>query len=154
MTVAIKRKSVRGRQLDGSPNLIDIYVGTRLRLQRTLLGLTQEKLGDAVGLTFQQIQKYERGANRVGASRLFALSRALKVSVEFFFDGMDQAQEARALAIIANASVGEPLRDMSMDLPAGRETLDLVRSYYAIQDVESRKKILDFIKSMAVPGHK
>lgn len=78
----------RGRTATGAPNPIDVHVGSRVRLRRTLLGMSQEKLGDALGLTFQQIQKYERGANRVGASRLYDISRALEVPVSFFFDDM------------------------------------------------------------------
>src|SRR5512134_3751494 len=77
------------RMPPGVPNPVDIHVGSRVRLRRTLLGLSQEKLGEAVGLTFQQIQKYERGANRIGASRLFEFSRILDVPVSFFFDDMD-----------------------------------------------------------------
>ena len=78
----------------GIPNPVDIHVGSRVRLRRTLLGLSQEKLGEAVGLTFQQIQKYERGANRIGASRLFEFSRILDVPVSFFFDDMNERAKA------------------------------------------------------------
>src|ERR1700709_409484 len=73
---------------ESRPSPIDIHVGSRVRLRRTLLGMSQEKLGEAIGLTFQQVQKYERGANRIGASRLFDLSRVLDVPVSFFFDDM------------------------------------------------------------------
>ena len=73
---------------DGRPSPIDVHVGTRIRLRRTLLGMSQEKLGEALGLTFQQVQKYERGVNRVGASRLFDLSRVLDVPISFFFDDL------------------------------------------------------------------
>src|SRR3954466_4212981 len=78
-----------GRPKTGAPNPIDIRVGARLRLRRNMLGLSQEKLGDAIGLTFQQVQKYERGANRIGASRLYELSQVLDVPVSFFFDDTD-----------------------------------------------------------------
>ncbi len=87
-------KTARGRKSSGRmaskgfPNPIDVHVGTRIRLRRTLLGLSQEKLGEAIGLTFQQVQKYERGANRVGSSRLFDLSRVLDVPIAYFFDEM------------------------------------------------------------------
>ena len=73
---------------EGRPSPIDVHVGTRIRLRRTLLGMSQERLGEALGLTFQQVQKYERGVNRVGASRLFDLSRVLDVPISFFFDDM------------------------------------------------------------------
>ena len=77
---------------------VDVHVGNRIRLRRTLLGLSQEKLGEALGLTFQQIQKYERGANRVGASRLYDLSQVLDVPIGFFFDDMQESQDTRASA--------------------------------------------------------
>src|SRR5471030_1017535 len=82
----VKRRG--GRPKIDSPSPVDLHVGSRVRLRRTLLGMSQEKLGNAVGLTFQQIQKYERGANRIGASRLFDISRVLDVPVQFFFDDM------------------------------------------------------------------
>src|SRR6202453_3199655 len=75
-----------GVDREGRPSPIDVHVGSRVRLRRTLLGMSQEKLGDALGLTFQQVQKYERGANRVGARRLYDLSRVLDVPVSYFFD--------------------------------------------------------------------
>src|SRR6185369_3833986 len=83
------------------PNPVDVHVGARVRLRRTLLGMSQEKLGEAVGLTFQQVQKYERGANRVGASRLFDLSRVLDVPVSFFFDDMSGEVEALSPRLIS-----------------------------------------------------
>src|SRR5258706_7479960 len=79
---------IGARKLD-TPNPIDVRVGSRVRLRRTMLGLTKESLGETIGLTFQQVQKYERGANRIGASRLFALSQALDVPVSFFYDDID-----------------------------------------------------------------
>jgi transcriptional regulator with XRE-family HTH domain len=78
----------------GKPNPVDVHVGARVRLRRTLLGLSQERLGEAIGLTFQQVQKYERGANRIGASRLYDLSRVLDVPVSFFFEDMDDQTAA------------------------------------------------------------
>ena len=79
---------VVGAEKEGRPSPIDVHVGSRIRLRRTLLGMSQERLGEALGLTFQQVQKYERGVNRVGASRLFDLSRVLDVPISFFFDDM------------------------------------------------------------------
>src|ERR1700724_1363620 len=84
----------RRRRKSDRPNPIDIHVGARVRLRRTLLGMSQEKLGEAIGLTFQQVQKYERGANRVGDSRLYDLSRVLDVPVAFFFEEMAPVQPA------------------------------------------------------------
>src|ERR1041384_6651710 len=80
----------RPKKVD-KPNPTDVHVGSRLRLRRTLLGMSQEKLGEAIGLTFQQVQKYERGANRIGASRLWDLSRVLDCPMSFFFEDMDEA---------------------------------------------------------------
>src|SRR5688500_6970058 len=82
-------RSTRGRMPSGKPNPVDVHVGSRARLRRTLLGMSQEKLGEAIGLTFQQVQKYERGANRIGASRLWDLSRVLDCPMSFFFEEMD-----------------------------------------------------------------
>src|SRR6202007_573631 len=78
-----------GRRKSDRPNPIDVHVGSRVRLRRNMLGLSQEKLGEAIGLTFQQVQKYERGANRIGASRILAVSRVLDVPVSFFYDDTD-----------------------------------------------------------------
>ncbi len=132
----------------GVPNPIDIHVGSRVRLRRTLMGLSQEKLGEAVGLTFQQIQKYERGANRVGASRLFEFSTILDVPVSFFFDDMADAIKTREGAM----EVG--LRDqgqapLESDPLARRETLELVRAYYRITDARVRKRLFELTKSLA-----
>ncbi len=80
----------------GRPNPIDVHVGSRVRLRRTLVGMSQEKLGEAIGLSFQQLQKYERGSNRIGASRLFDLARVLDVPVGFFFDAMSEDVAARS----------------------------------------------------------
>src|SRR6266481_2040021 len=89
-----------GRQRGDKPNPIDVHVGSRVRLRRNMLGLSQEKLGEAIGLTFQQVQKYERGANRIGASRLHDLSRVLDVPVSFFFDDMDPVRPRRSPQVL------------------------------------------------------
>src|ERR1700754_4090626 len=81
-------EQVLGSERESRPSPIDVHVGSRIRLRRTLLGMSQERLGESLGLTFQQVQKYERGVNRVGASRLFDLSRVLDVPISFFFDDM------------------------------------------------------------------
>ena len=132
----------------GVPNPIDIHVGSRVRLRRTLLGMSQEKLGEAVNLTFQQIQKYERGANRIGASRMYELSRVLDVPVSFFFDDLPdevKTQEgARAAALRdQDQSAYEP------DPMMRRETLELVRAYYKITDPKVRKRLFELTKSLS-----
>jgi transcriptional regulator with XRE-family HTH domain len=134
----------------GRPSPIDVHVGSRIRLRRTLLGMSQERLGEALGLTFQQVQKYERGVNRVGASRLFDLMRVLDVPISFFFDDMPESltsaygsQAGRRAAGYSEAHDG-----FSDDALNRRETLELVRAYYRINDPAVRKRVFDLIKSM------
>jgi transcriptional regulator with XRE-family HTH domain len=132
----------------GVPNPVDIHVGSRVRLRRTLLGMSQERLGEAVNLTFQQIQKYERGANRIGASRLFELSRVLDVPVSFFFEDMpDDIKTPEGVKARALQDRGqEPFEPAP--LPR-RETLELVRAYYRIADPKIRKRLFELTKSLS-----
>ena len=131
----------------GKPNPVDVHVGSRVRLRRTLLGLSQEKLGEAIGLTFQQVQKYERGANRIGASRLFDLSRVLDVPIGYFFEDMSDEVAARSprqirgLAQVPAAYEPDPM--------AKRETLELVRAYYRIRAPKVRKRLFEMTKALA-----
>ena len=134
-----------GRQKSEHPNPIDIQVGSRVRLRRNMLGLSQEKLGEAIGLTFQQVQKYERGANRIGASRLHELSRVLDVPVMFFFDDVDPV---RAPAIPAGFAE-PPAEAFESDPLRKRETIELVEAYYAIDDAAVRRRLLDLAKALA-----
>ena len=116
------------------PNPLDVHVGGRIRLRRTLLGISQEKLGEAIGLTFQQVQKYERGANRIGASRLYELSRVLEVPVAYLLRGRRPARCAggsRASPRRPSPTTPSPIRC------AQRETLELIRAYYRISDQRS-----------------
>ena len=135
----------RRRRKSDKPNPIDVHVGTRVRLRRTLLGMSQEKLGDALGLTFQQVQKYERGANRIGASRLYDLSRVLDVPVSFFFDDIKaeaaEAAEPGGREQAAGANDPDPMMR--------RETLELVRAYYRIPDMQIRRRLFDLTKAIA-----
>jgi transcriptional regulator with XRE-family HTH domain len=132
----------RRRQKSDGPNPTDIHVGSRVRLRRTLLGMSQEKLGEAIGLTFQQVQKYERGANRVGASRLYDLSRVLDVPVSFFFEEMVPVeQRSSGLAESTERYEGDPMLK--------RETLELVRAYYKITDPHVRRRLFDLAKALA-----
>lgn len=135
----------------GKPHPVDVHVGSRVRQRRTLLGMSQEKLGDAVGLTFQQIQKYERGTNRIGCSRLYEFSKVLDVPVSYFFDEMP-----------VNVLVGRPggrgrgkgLAEGAADFQrekdplAKRETLELVRAYYKITEPRVRKRIFEMVKTV------
>jgi len=121
---------------------VDVHVGHRVRLRRTLLGMSQEKLGDAIGLTFQQVQKYERGANRVSASRLFDLARTLEVSIGYFFDEMDEQ-------VAGKPSLADPPATHRADPLTKRETLELVRAYYRIADPRVRKCLFETTKAIA-----
>ena len=138
-----RRRNRRG----GKPNPIDVHVGSRVRLRRTLLGLSQEKLGEAIGLTFQQVQKYERGANRIGASRLYDLGRVLDVPVSFFFDDLDPGS-TKAQPALAAASV-EAETTAQANPMMKRETLELVRAYLRIPDTDIRRRLFDLTKAIA-----
>jgi transcriptional regulator with XRE-family HTH domain len=135
-----------GKRID-SPDPVDVHVGKRLRLRRNLLGLSQEQLGRATGLTFQQIQKYERGTNRMGASRLFQLAGLLNVPVAYFFDELHGSDEA-GFCENAQAQLDSAGRS-DVDMLSRRETLELIRAYYKIIDPKQRRKIYELIKSMA-----
>jgi len=149
-----KRKTGRGRKSSGRmaskgfPNPVDVHVGTRVRLRRTLLGLSQEKLGEAIGLTFQQVQKYERGANRVGSSRLYDLSRVLDVPIAYFFDEMPGAVQDKSPSRLMGLA-HPPTVDYEPDPMAKRETLELVRAYYRITNLTVRKRVFELAKSIA-----
>jgi transcriptional regulator with XRE-family HTH domain len=112
--------------------------------------MSQERLGEALGLTFQQVQKYERGVNRVGASRLFDLSRVLDVPISFFFDDMPDSLTATFGSPATRRAAGftEPSDSFADDTLNRRETLELVRAYYRITDPAIRKRVFDLIKSM------
>src|SRR5438046_10485621 len=145
--MAISRPVRRpGRLKAERPNPIDVQVGSRVRLRRNMLGLSQKKLGAAIGLTFQQVQKYERGANRVGASRLHELSRVLDVPVSFFFDDVDPV---RAPAI--PGGFAEPAAEgFDTDPLRRRETVELVSAYYRIDDPALRRRLFELARALAV----
>ncbi len=126
------------------PNPIDVHVGSRVRLRRMLVGMSQEKLGDMLGLTFQQVQKYEKGANRVGASRLYQISRILGVSVQFFFDDMPAAD---GQGEISEGSTSPYV----MDFVSSSEGLQLNRAFTRIDEPAVRKKLLELVKALG-PG--
>jgi transcriptional regulator with XRE-family HTH domain len=125
------------------PNPVDVHVGARIRLRRNMIGLSQEKLGESLGITFQQIQKYEKGMNRVGASRLQAIGNILNVPVTFFFDdmpgqsdkpkGFDEESETTYVVGFLNSSEG----------------IQLARAFAKITDAKIRRKILDLVRTLA-----
>lgn len=143
------RRGGRGRLPSGRPNPIDVHVGSRVRLRRTLLGMSQERLGEALGLTFQQVQKYERGANRIGASRLFDLARVLDVAVAFFFEDMPAELSQYSPRMMVVGLEEEPAPPPESDPMTKRETLELVRAYYRIPDLLLRRRLLDLTKALA-----
>jgi transcriptional regulator with XRE-family HTH domain len=131
------------------PSPIDVHVGSRVRLRRTLLGMSQEKLGEALGLTFQQVQKYERGVNRIGASRLFDLARVLDVPIGFFFDDMPDALGGSSTATSRRSlGLADAQDSFEDDTLHRRETLELVRAYYRITDPSVRKRVFELVKSL------
>lgn len=134
----------RGRKGRGGKDAVDVYVGSRLRLRRTVLGLSQEKLGDAVGLTFQQIQKYEKGANRIGASRLFQFARALDVPPAFFFEGLDQPVGGPQPGFAEEQAGLYPTES-----GGSRDSLEMMRAFNTITDPAVRRRIFELVKAVA-----
>lgn len=129
-----------------TPHPVDIHVGRRLRLKRTILGMSQEAVGKEIGVTFQQIQKYERGINRMGASRLFDFAKALGVPVSYFFEGYGDY----AMDEVSAYALGEPQAgSYEHEKVNSRETLEVMRAYYRIKSPALRKRIIELIKAMA-----
>lgn len=126
------------------PNPIDIHVGSRVRLRRTMMGMSQEKLGEGLGITFQQIQKYEKGANRIGASRLQHIASVLKTPVAFFFE------DAPGMESGSISGFGESdSANYVVDFLSSSEGLQLNRAFVKIQDPQVRKKIVELVKSLS-----
>ena len=135
-------EQVVGSERESRPSPIDVHVGSRIRLRRTLLGMSQERLGESLGLTFQQVQKYERGSNRISASKLYEISKVLNVSVAFFFDGYIRE------ATDAEFSESESERDVQAFLTTG-EGLELAETFPRLPSARHRRKILDLVKALA-----
>lgn len=158
-------KSPRGRMPGGAPNPVDVHVGSRVRLRRMLMGLSQEKLGEALGLTFQQVQKYERGINRIGASRLWDLSRVLGIPVGYFFENMEEAVARLSPRQLADCLTAMPADGEEEGSPSDagdgedegdaghREVLELIRAYGRISDPGVRRRIYELTRTLAaLPG--
>jgi transcriptional regulator with XRE-family HTH domain len=122
-------------------NPIDIQVGSRVRIRRMLIGMSQERLGDLLGLTFQQVQKYEKGVNRIGAGRLFEVSRILNVPIDFFYEGVGAANQPG----MAENEGAPPV----MEFVSSGEGLQLSLAFMKIKDAKVRKRVLDLVKSLA-----
>ena len=125
------------------PNPIDVHVGGRVKMRRMLVGLSQEKLGEQLGLTFQQVQKYEKGANRIGASRLWDLARILEVRVHFFFDGLDSASAPAA------GFAEQPQQDYFLEFVNSSEGIQLIKAFVEIEDAHVRRSVLNLVRSLA-----
>lgn len=129
------------------PNPMDIHVGSRVRLRRMLLGMSQEKLGEALGLTFQQVQKYEKGVNRIGASRLYELSKVLGVPVQFFYEQAPNADGSPAQLVPGFSET--PGDCYVVDFLSTREGLELNKAFVRISDPRVRRSIVELIRSLA-----
>lgn len=148
------KKSSRGRTPLGEPNPIDVHVGNRIRLRRTLLGMSQERLASLLGLTFQQVQKYERGMNRVGASRLWDISKVLEAPIGFFYEDMDKVvanQSPRMFNTAEDAQImlREDEEEYLTDPMQKQETIELVKAYYKIPNRKAAKHLFDLIIAMS-----
>lgn len=131
----------------GTPHPMDVHVGKRLRLKRTILGMSQDAIGSAIGVTFQQVQKYERGVNRMGASRLYQFSKLLGVPVSYFFEEFDESNiDINSKHGMAEATA--PAFDHE-DKMTSRETMEMMRSYYRIHSPKVRKGVFELVKSLA-----
>ena len=136
-----RQRKLSGRMASkGFPNPIDVHVGSRVRQRRTLLGISQTTLAEAMGLTFQQVQKYEKGTNRVSSSRLVDMANALDVSVPYFFEEMSATVQGQTPAMLMDVKK-LPTPDDDKDPMVKRETLELVRAYYRITDPTVRKRL-------------
>jgi transcriptional regulator with XRE-family HTH domain len=128
---------------DNEPNPIDRHVGARVRLRRKMLKMSQETLGDSLGVTFQQVQKYERGANRIGASRLYRTSQVLGVPVGYFFEGLAVAEKA------AQGFAEDDQTPLIYDFIASPEGVALASAFGQITDPQVRKRVLDLVRALA-----
>ncbi len=130
------------------PSSIDAHVGSRVRLRRMLIGMSQEKLGELLGLTFQQVQKYEKGANRIGASRLYDISSILGVPVSYFFDDLQGEHASVKRPSPMGASADIDAGPYMMEFVSSAEGFQLVRAFTKITDPRVRKRMLELVKSL------
>jgi transcriptional regulator with XRE-family HTH domain len=128
------------------PNPIDVHVGSRVRFRRMLLGMSQEKLGERLGLTFQQVQKYEKGINRIGASRLFDLSQVLGVPVQFFYEEAPATEPSR---LMIDGFAEKPEESSIVEFLRSRDGLELNKAFVRIADAKARRAIVDLVRSLA-----
>lgn len=151
------KHSSRGRQSNGQPNPIDIHVGSRMRERRELLGISQEKLAALIGVTFQQVQKYERGTNRASASRLWDLSRVLRVDINFFYADMsvESANQSQRMLYLPSQSIPDLEKENNLaehDPMTRSESISLVKNYYKIINRKLAKSLSEVIRQAAKTG--
>ncbi len=138
----MRRRTIK----DDGPDPIDKYVGSRVRARRVGLRISQTKLGEAIAVTFQQVQKYENGTNRIGASNLFKISKALGIEVSFFFEGVESLGEAAIVNLDLSDIPQSPFKEDPM---ASREAIELMHNFYRVTDENVRKRLSQFVKSLA-----
>ena len=147
--------TVRGRLSDGAPNPIDVHVGSQLKLRRILLGLSQERLADELGITFQQVQKYEKGLNRIGASRLWDLSQVLGVSVAYFYENLDENTRNKSPRKISSQFIlSDNMKEFDMGILLNKDIRDLINAYMQISDPKVAKNVLNLVLSMVPKDEK
>ncbi len=146
-----KRKDTNSTQ----PNPVDVYVGSKLKQRRMLMGLSQKQMAAVLGVTFQQVQKYENGVNRISASRLWDISKILKAPVEFFFDGMNEGISNQSPMMLRNGNVPETdnKTDNFDDPMLKSETIKLVKAFTSIEDKKLSHQILDLMVALSSFNH-
>jgi transcriptional regulator with XRE-family HTH domain len=136
----MRRRTIK----DDGPDPIDRYVGSRVRARRVGIRLSQTKLGEAIGVTFQQVQKYENGTNRIGASNLFKIAKTLGVDVAYFFEGVQEIADS-----MMSDSPEVPMTGIKEDPLTSRDAIELMHNYYRVKDANVRKRLAQFVKTLA-----
>jgi transcriptional regulator with XRE-family HTH domain len=136
----MRRRTIK----DDGPDPIDRFVGSRVRARRVGIRLSQTKLGEAIGVTFQQVQKYENGTNRIGASNLFKIAKTLGVDVAYFFEGVQEIADS-----MMTDSPDVPLAGVKEDPLTSRDAIELMHNYYRVKDANVRKRLAQFVKTLA-----
>jgi len=140
----MRRRTIK----DDGPDPIDRYVGSRVRTRRVGLRISQTKLGEAVGVTFQQVQKYENGANRIGASNLYKIAKTLGVEISYFYDGVEAMPDADQPQVLSDL----PQVPLEKDPMSSREAIEMMHNFYRITDESVRNRLAQFVKSLAQYG--
>ena len=137
----MRRRTIK----DDGPDPVDKYVGSRVRARRVGLRISQTKLGEAIGVTFQQVQKYENGANRIGSSNLYKISKTLGVNVAFFYEGVESIDETETPPELSDV----PQATFDSDPMLSREAIELMHNFYRIKDESVRQRLAQFVKTLA-----